>query len=120
MNEQERQNLSELLIQLTGKDSQRELARKLGVSSYSLNSWIKQTVIPSTDKLQLIADYMGISLSDLLNRVKPDSDENLVNIPNNAEGFYSLVSKLPMREQLKLAQSILGNINFDSKQLNSD
>lgn len=52
-------------INQSGKQ-QKEIAKDLGYSSTTFNTWCVGKIIPSAGKIQKIADYFGIGKSDLL------------------------------------------------------
>lgn len=52
-------------INQSGKQ-QKEIAKDLGYNSTTFNTWCVGKIIPSTGKIQKIADYFGIGKSDLL------------------------------------------------------
>ena len=58
---------SEKLYELRKKDglSQKELAKRLGISQASINYWEKGQRTPSIDMVSMIADYFGVSLNYL-------------------------------------------------------
>lgn len=52
-------------ISQSGKQ-QKEIAKELGYNPTTFNTWCVGKIIPSTGKIQKIADYFGIGKSDLL------------------------------------------------------
>lgn len=46
--------------------TQKEVAEAIGVSQQSMNYWSSGRNLPRMDKIQLLADYLGIRYSDLL------------------------------------------------------
>ncbi len=52
---------------------QKEIAKLLGYSPTTFNTWCVGKIIPSTGKIQKIADFFGISKSDLLDEHSDDS-----------------------------------------------
>lgn len=58
------QNLSFLLDRL-GK-SQIDVARELDVATGTVSSWVNGLKYPRIDKMQQLADYLGVSLSILI------------------------------------------------------
>jgi transcriptional regulator with XRE-family HTH domain len=55
MNKEQRQRLSELIREIRGERSLRELARELEVSAVSVNSWEKGDSVPGIESLDAIA-----------------------------------------------------------------
>ena len=48
--------------------SQAEIAKSIGVSPQTFNSWVRANALPKMGKLQKIADYFGVNESDLIMR----------------------------------------------------
>jgi transcriptional regulator with XRE-family HTH domain len=65
MNKEQRQRLSELIREIRGERSLRELARELEVSAVSVNSWEKGDSVPGIESLDAIAQFLifGSTLS---------------------------------------------------------
>lgn len=53
------------LIQASGRD-QVEIAATIGVAQQTFNSWCRGVAIPRMGKIQLLADYFGVTKSQLL------------------------------------------------------
>lgn len=60
-------------IYQSGK-TQKEVAKDLGFSPTTFNTWCMGKILPKTGKIQAIADYFGILKTDLLNDI-PDPSE---------------------------------------------
>lgn len=58
--------------------SQKELAKKIGVSAPTFNGYVKGEFYPRIDKIQKLADYFGILKSDLI------EDKSIKEKDNNA------------------------------------
>lgn len=65
-------------ISISGKQ-QKEIAKALGYSPTTFNTWCVGKIIPSTGKIQKIADYFGIGKSDLL-----DDKSTIIGKPRTA------------------------------------
>jgi transcriptional regulator, cro/CI family len=52
--------------------TQKEVATAIGVSPQTLNTWLQRIALPRMGKIQLLADYFGISKTDLLDPKDPD------------------------------------------------
>lgn len=48
------------------KLTQKEVAEAIGVSHQSMNFWTQGRNLPRMDKIQLLAEYLGVRYSDLL------------------------------------------------------
>lgn len=107
------QKLSEILLSLKGERSAASLARDIGISQQMLRLYLKnEGGIPKADKLQKIADYMGIPLGELTalcgspsNRVGESSA--VYNVFTAEEAYKSVVMGLPNREKLHLVKIIM-------------
>lgn len=52
-------------LQLSGK-TQKDVAKDLGFTTSSLSEWVNGNMYPRIDKIEMIADYFNISISDLI------------------------------------------------------
>lgn len=53
--------------------NQKEMAKIVGVSAPTVHDWMKGKKMPRMDKVQKMADYFGVKLSDLIEeKVTPD------------------------------------------------
>lgn len=46
--------------------SQIEVARAIGISQQTFNTWVRGKALPRMDKIQLLAEYFNIQMSDLI------------------------------------------------------
>ena len=67
-------NLKSLLTERS--KNQLEVAKSIGVSPQTFNTWTQGIAIPRMGKLQKLADYFGINKSDLLEEHSDDSEEH--------------------------------------------
>lgn len=65
-------------IEASGK-TQLEIARAIGVSPQTFNTWCKGIAIPRMGKVQALADYFRINKSDLIELKSYDSDSYYLN-----------------------------------------
>jgi transcriptional regulator with XRE-family HTH domain len=108
MNEEEQERFVELLLSIKGDMSERQLAKKMQISPFALNSWLRGTT-PKTENLNKIADYMGISLDVLMSKVRQKPLKGTP-IPDTAVGCYELVQHLCDEEKLKLAKKLINDV----------
>lgn len=64
-------------VALSGK-TQLEIATAIGVIHQTFNTWIRGKALPRMDKIQLLAEYFNIQMSDLIEdkpaaEVEPDT-----------------------------------------------
>jgi len=52
-------------MELNGK-TRRDVSEAIGVSYYTFTDWVKGNAYPRIDKIELMANYFGISKSDLV------------------------------------------------------
>jgi transcriptional regulator with XRE-family HTH domain len=108
MDKRER-NLSNLLLRLKDGDSEKKLAHKIGVSQYSVNCWLNNKHFPDSSNLKKIADYMDISIDQLLSQLNEEEAYKLEEI-KTAQGIFTYILNLPLKEKLILMKLILDNV----------
>ena len=79
-------------IALTGV-TQKDLAKKIGVSAPTMHDWVKGNVYPRIDKIEKLAAYFGCLKSDLI--------EEKQQKPATNEGSELSPAKLELIERLK-------------------
>lgn len=100
--------LALIIKQLKGNDNNRDFSKKLGISIYTISAWEnEETRNPTTESLEILANYMGISLKELLSRIYADENNEAF---NTAESLYSVVAKLPNKDKIKLAHFLLSEV----------
>lgn len=71
-------NLKSLLTERS--KNQLEVAKSIGVSPQTFNTWTQGIAIPRMGKLQKLADYFGVNKSDLLEEHSaPEEDDYYIN-----------------------------------------
>ena len=65
--------------------TQKEVATAIGVSPQTLNTWLQRIALPRMGKIQLLADYFGISKTDLLDPKDPDQTNTSYTDPEAVE-----------------------------------
>ena len=56
--------------------TQKEVATAIGVSPQTLNTWLQRIALPRMGKIQLLADYFGISKTDLIDPKDPEMQKS--------------------------------------------
>lgn len=102
------ERLSQILDGIKGDKSYRDLSKEIGVSAFSLHGWIRRERLPTINNLNNLAQYMGISLYELLT-VLFDPKES----KQTAETLYSSIRGLPFEDKLKLLKYISDSIRED-------
>lgn len=67
-------------MEQAGKN-QKEMAEIVGVSAPTMHDWLKGKKIPRMHKVQKMADYFGVTLSDLIEGDRDKSYEWIYNDP---------------------------------------
>lgn len=83
------------------KVTRRDLSDALGVSYYTITSWVNGSKYPRMDKVEMLADYFGILKSDLIEEKLTEEKEKdndimadiIVRMRMDKE-FFSLVESL--------------------------
>ena len=104
-------NLSKLLLELKGDMSEDELAERLGVTQTSLNRWLNKKYFPRFTSLEKIANYMAITVDDLLQRLDEEKEET----PKEITAFYlvPLIQNMATQEKMKLLKTLLELLLID-------
>lgn len=87
-------------IERSGKN-QTDIARELGIPETTMSNWIKSKTYPRADKIQLLADYFGISRSSL-------TEEQ----PTNIEPIRPRVIKIPILGEIACGEPLYVEENF--------
>lgn len=88
-------NLKRLMEQ-NGK-TRRDLSQVLGVSYFTITSWVNGTKYPRMDKVELLAQYFGVLKSDLIED-KEETEQLTHDEPKLTEGeqeWLSLFRQMP-------------------------
>lgn len=104
-------NLSRLILKLKGLDSEQILAEKIGISQYSINSWLNYEHFPGTKSLQKLALYLGISLDQLLEILEGDRPEQKI---KTAEAIFAFCDELSPQEKLRLLKFLIDSLQSDT------
>lgn len=76
-------NLSHYL--LINNKMQKEVADAIGVSPQTFNTWMQGIALPRMGKVQKLADYFGISKSDLIDDKSEYQEESYYTNPETAK-----------------------------------
>jgi transcriptional regulator with XRE-family HTH domain len=99
-------------LERSGKD-QKEMAEIVGVAPSTFNEWMKAKKYPRIDKIQMLADYFGIQMSDLIEKVSEEGYSP--SEPQLTEGekvLLDLFNRVPEDKQqmvLQMIRAALGN-----------
>lgn len=87
---------------------QKEVAKAVGVSTGTFCDWVKGRAYPRMDKVQLLAEYFGIKMSDLV------EDENVrtETVTDKEQLILDLFHKIPDEKKefvIKMIQAAIDN-----------
>ena len=84
------------------ESTQKEVAKAVGVSAGTFCDWVRGRAYPRMDKVQLLAEYFGISKSDLV------EDFNVIkeSVSNEDQKVLDLFHKVP-KEKRELVLSMI-------------
>lgn len=71
--------------------SQDELAEKIGVSRQTLSKYETGESLPDIEKCRLLADVFGVSMDDLTNYDKEDTDNLGLGVPPKGKHLFGIV-----------------------------
>ena len=75
--------------------NQLDLAKALGITASSVNDWIKGRTYPRMDKVQLLAEYFGVTKSDLVD----DLDDEAIAERKKDQEILDLFHKVPFEKR---------------------
>ncbi len=98
-------------LEKSGKD-QKEMAEIVGVAPSTFNEWMKAKKYPRIDKIQMLADYFGVQMSDLIEegREKGHSPSEL-QLTEGEKAFIKLLRRLPSEERAVVLDKILAALD---------
>lgn len=82
------------LTSYLGNKSQKEVAKAIGVSPQTFNTWCQGIALPRMGKLQLLADYFGIEKSDLIDDKTNKADFLTVSLNPSEQELLNAFHKL--------------------------
>lgn len=95
-------------VNASGK-TQLEIAKSIGVSPQTFNTWCKGVAIPRMSKLQALADYFSINKSDLIE-----------NIPENEhKKIFSKNLRYYMNKYNKKQSDLINDLGFSSSTISN-
>lgn len=95
-------------ITISGKD-RKDIARALNVPYSTLTDWVNANKYPRIDNIEKMADYFGVSKSDLIEDFKKTQKDN--------DTLAEIIVKIRMNKDLmEVANKI---VSLDNAQINS-
>lgn len=95
--------------------TQREVAQAINVSPQTFNTWCQGIALPRMGKVQRLADYFGISKSDLIDDRKASAENTLLTEKDNKDIAKDLDTILE-----KLSNSEDGPASYDGEEIPDD
>lgn len=86
-------------IEQRGK-TQLEIAKSIGVSPQTFNTWCKGIAIPRMGKVQALADYFHINKSDLIEEKKQDDETPAI------LQYYNVLNDIGKKEATKRVEEL--------------
>lgn len=83
------------------RKTQTDLAKDLNIPETTVSNWMKANTYPRVDKIQLMADYLGVNRSDLTED-KPD----------NVKSFSGDFIRVPILGEIACGEPLLVSENF--------
>lgn len=94
------------------KVTRMELSKALGVSYYTITSWVNGSKYPRMDKVEMLADYFGILKSDLIEeQEKPATIDD--GLTKEQKALIDFAKSLPV-DKAALALRLLQSIEEDN------
>ena len=82
--------------------TQTDIAKALGLAVASVNDWIYERTYPRMDKIQLLANYFGVNITDLLE----EADEETIAERKKDQEILDLFHRVP-EEKREFVLSII-------------
>lgn len=105
-------------MDLNGK-TRREICRALGFNYYTFTSWVNGTKYPRMDKVELLAQYFGVTKSDLIeNKMTPKKEKDndvmsdIIVRMRTDKKFFSVVERMHANKEFF---SVVGRMQTDEK-----
>ncbi len=88
--------------------TQKEIAEEIGVGQSTFTDWVKGRIYPRMDKVEKLANYFGISKSDLVEDVNVGKET----VSNKEQQILDLFHKIPDGNKelaIKMLQALIDN-----------
>ena len=90
------------------RKTRRDVCDALGFSYYTFSDWVNGKKYPRMDKVEMLADYFGIQMSDLIEDKKEPAEND--GLTENQKALMDFVKSVPEHKAamiLKVIQSIV-------------
>lgn len=78
---------------LNGK-SRKEVCQALGYSYFTFSDWVNGKKMPRMDKVEQLANYFGIKISDLVEETKKEQPIDFDRLPEKKKAFIEKVMQM--------------------------
>ena len=99
-----------------GRD-QREVADAVGVAPSTFNEWMKAKKYPRVDKIQMLSEYFGIRMSDLIEDPsgsdRSPSEPQLTGVDKELMEVLKLIPEQQKRLLLEMGRAFASNLSKD-------
>ena len=95
------------------RKTRQEVATDLGISYFTITSWVKGTKYPRMDKVEMLANYFGILKSDLIE----DKTEEQKEMQKNNDIIADVAIRMQTDEKFRTA--VMALYELDEKKLSS-
>ena len=103
-------------VERSGRD-QREIADIMGVAPSTFNEWVKGKKYPRVDKIQMLSEYFGIRMSDLIedhnDGDRSPSEPPLTGVDKELMDILKLIPESQKRLFLEMGRVFVSNLNKD-------
>lgn len=113
VDENDRARLARFLRESRGRDSQRTIAKKMGLSPTTIQNWESGASFPTLESLEFIADFFDVPLSKVVAYFKNEASTAENRIFEKAEELLPSVKTLSSQEQKKLIKLMLDSLISD-------
>lgn len=98
--------------------TQKDICDALGFKAPTFSDWVNAKTYPRIDKIEMMANYFGISKSDLVEE-KPTSGKNAEDgLSNSAKEFLAMYNLLDVKMQDKLLEVV--RLYLEARDKNKD
>lgn len=105
-------NLNDLMYK--NKKSQSDLVKDLGLRQSTVSSWMIGEKYPRIDKMQMLAEYFNVSITDLVGKEAEEAGKSLVHRTTHIEERYDVIQK---ELSLRKADFYLDDIKLDDEDI---
>ena len=89
--------------------NRRDISETLGISYFTVSDWVNGKKYPRMDKVELLARYLGVSMSDLIELPKEEENTSVLDEPKLTEEqklMLDLFDRVPEDKQKMVLEMI--------------